>query len=461
MHRAGLREALLAVVVAALVSALFAAVADAPQLRGLETASFDLRMSLRGPRAPGPEVALVLVDDRSLAALGRWPFSRQVFAEAVDRLTAAGARVVVFDLLFSEPEQPVPADVRSAARTAAAAPGDALPPALRAALDRLAADDPDAALAGALARSGLALLAFAFVFEPAAPGATVELPAGAAYGRFVPTPDEAVFPLQPASVIPPLARLSEAAAGLGHVTIAYDRDGAPRYEYLALPYDADFYPPLSVRAVARYLGVPWGEVGLALGRGVSVGPLTIATDRAMRLLINYRGPRGTFPTFSFVDLMTGAVPAGALKDRIVLVGAAATGINDTFRTPFGSSPLPGVERMANVIDTMLHRDFIERPTLLVPAEIAAVLVLALAGGLAASLVPTRAALPVGLAPAALWAGAAQYALTCGVWLDLVAPAASLIAAMLAVLLFRYAVVDREGRRVRTAFRHYLAPALVN
>ena len=82
--------------------------------------------------------------------------------------------------------------------------------------------------------------------------------------------NEPLFPLQPTSgAAADAASLAEAAAGLGHVNIAFDRDGAPRYDYLALPFDGDFVPSLPVRAAAAYLGVPWSEVGLALGDGVT------------------------------------------------------------------------------------------------------------------------------------------------------------------------------------------------
>ena len=64
----GRREALLAAVAAVAVVMLLTALGDSAVVRGLETASFDLRLRLRGVQAPGPEVVLVLVDDRSLAA---------------------------------------------------------------------------------------------------------------------------------------------------------------------------------------------------------------------------------------------------------------------------------------------------------------------------------------------------------------------------------------------------------
>ena len=110
------RSAGLALVSAAIVVLLFTVSADRPLVRGLETASLDLRFRLRGLRPPGPEVSLILVDERSLESLGRWPFSRALFARALEVLDHAGAKVVAFDFLFTEPDEPVPADLRMAQR---------------------------------------------------------------------------------------------------------------------------------------------------------------------------------------------------------------------------------------------------------------------------------------------------------------------------------------------------------
>ena len=188
----------------------------------------------------------------------------------------------------------------------------------------------------------------------------------------------------------------------------------------------------------------------------------VPTDPAMRLLINYRGPRGTFPTFSFVDLVEGRIPAPALRGRAVLIGASFIGISDTFPAPFGITPLPGVERMANIIDTILARDFIaEDPPPWPALVVVAVLLLAAMTGATMAVLPTRGAVLAGGAPLAAWAAAAQLAFLRGLWLPLVEPLAALAAATLTVLLFRYWVVDRDGRRIKSAFRHYLAPDMVN
>ncbi|HZT89451.1 MAG TPA: adenylate/guanylate cyclase domain-containing protein [Stellaceae bacterium] len=460
IRRLGAREAGLALLTA-LAAMMILQFYQLGLVRGLETSSLDLRFRLRGVVPPGPEVALVMVDDASLKALGRWPFTRRWFVKALDTLDQAGTKVIVFDLLFAEPEEPVPPDLRTAAGAAASEmPADGNEQ-LRAALRRLAGADPDGEFAAAIKTSGRVLLPVAFSFGKAPAGEPPDL-SDWGYVKFDKSPEQPVFPLQPTSAVVPLPRLAQASAGVGHVTIAFDRDGAPRYDYLAIPYNGDFIPSLPVRAAAMYLGVPWSDVGLALGQGVNIGDLKVPTDRGMRLLVNYRGPKGTIPTYSFVDLVQGRLPAQALAGRIVLIGASFIGNADSYASPFGSTQMPGTERMANIIDTILSRDFIlEMPPPWPLVAFGAVLALALLMGCASALVPTRAAVLAGAAPLVIWAAGAQLAFLHGLWLPLVQPLAALAAATLVVLLFRYRIVDSEGRQIKSAFRHYLAPDMVN
>jgi adenylate cyclase len=457
----GLREAALALFVAAAVL-LPLSISEIAPLRILETASLDLRFRLRGAKPPGDEVAVVLVDDRSLAALGRWPLSRHLFADAVRAVDRTGAKLIVFDLLFAEPDQPLAAALRADAQAAAAGLTDPADAPLRGALTRLAADDPDADLAAAIRASGKALLPLAFSFgtgeQPQAP----DYLSDQAYQKLDKSPVQPLFPLEPRGVVSPVAPLAAAAAGFGHVSITYDRDGAPRYDYLAVPFNGDFLPSLAVRAVASYRGIAWDKVGLALGAGIRIGSQTVPTDPAMRLVVNYRGPRGTIPTYSFVDLIDGKLPAEKLANRIVIIGASFIGIADTNPAPFDNTPMPGSERMANVIDTLLAADFIrENPMPWPLLTVGLVLALSALAGAATALLPTRLAVLAAAAPLALWAGGAQATFTRGLWLPMVNPLIALAAASLSVLLFRYGFVDRQRRRVHVAFRHYLAPALVN
>ncbi len=194
-RRRGARSAGLALTAAAVVVLLFTVFADNPVVRGLETASLDLRFRLRGVRPPGPEVTLILVDDRSLESLGRWPLSRALFARALEVLDHAGAKVVAFDLLFTEPDQPVPADLRAAARAAAETlPGDRSDQ-LRASLLRLADSDRDGRFAAAIRASGNVLLPIGFSFVDT-PGEAPSWLSDSAYARFDKSPLPPVFPLR-------------------------------------------------------------------------------------------------------------------------------------------------------------------------------------------------------------------------------------------------------------------------
>ena len=104
VHLTTFRVSLLSTLILAL---LYVWASQSTLLRNLEAKALDLRFHLRGAKSPGSPVVLVVIDDRSIAELGRWPWSRQRFAEIVQRLHAAGAKVIAFDLLFTEAETTV------------------------------------------------------------------------------------------------------------------------------------------------------------------------------------------------------------------------------------------------------------------------------------------------------------------------------------------------------------------
>src|SRR5579862_1162931 len=71
-------------------------------LDNIELKTLDARFQLRGERPPGPAVVIVAIDPKSQDVLGRWPFPRSYFAEAVNFLRDAHARVIAFDLNFPQ-----------------------------------------------------------------------------------------------------------------------------------------------------------------------------------------------------------------------------------------------------------------------------------------------------------------------------------------------------------------------
>ena len=78
-------------------------------VRRLELASVDARFSIRGDTATPSDVVVVGIDDVTFNETGlRWPFSRSVQAEVIDRLAAAGAKVIAEDIQYTEPTTPMP-----------------------------------------------------------------------------------------------------------------------------------------------------------------------------------------------------------------------------------------------------------------------------------------------------------------------------------------------------------------
>jgi len=209
-------------------------------------------------------VALVLIDDKSIAELGRWPWSRSRLAAVVQQLKAAGARVIAFDILFSEPEEHPVHGALQALRTTFEAldllkQSSALQEFHQTLVTLAESEDPDTAFAAALQEARHTLLAFSFEVEPSgqrsalattAPPAFVRAAAYRALRRAGPEPP--TLPLTAGLLLLPIAALAQAAQTLGHVKVAFDTDGTPRYEYPVVPYQDAYYPSLPIQALRLY-----------------------------------------------------------------------------------------------------------------------------------------------------------------------------------------------------------------
>src|SRR5207244_1524111 len=121
----------------------------------------------------------------------------------------------------------------------------------------------------------------------------------------------------------------------------------------------DMYASLDVQALRLYLNLSneqtvldFGPAGIA---ALEFGQTIIKPDDVGRILINYQGGVRSYAYVSLADVVDKKFPSGTFRDKLVLVGASATGIGDLRATPFGGLDFPGVEIHANVIDNLLHR----------------------------------------------------------------------------------------------------------
>jgi adenylate cyclase len=178
----------------------------------------------------------------------------------------------------------------------------------------------------------------------------------------------------------------------------------------------------------------------------------------MRLVVNYY-PLGSFERIGFADALNGRILPQTFADKIVLVGATATGLGDVLPSPYAAA-VPGVERHATLIANMLNADFIHHDGRTAAVDAAAILLGALMVGLAAH----RSTLAGGLVAAMLFAAIAlgdQLAFNrWGLWLNFTFPATTIAATFFVIFAGKYFIEWRRERWIRSAFSRYLHPDFV-
>ena len=243
-------------------------------MEAFEAKTYDLRFKvLRGPGTPDDRIVIITIDEKSIAELGRYPWSRTYFVDLLDSLSAAGAKAILIDAFFPEAESP----------------------------------DVDRAFAAAIKRAGNVVLATAFGFD-----------ADGTINRRT----ENISPL------------TKAAKRVAHMNFFPEEDGVNRRAVPLISYKGRDYPGLGLAGAMEALGVTDAEFGFS---SIIVGSRSISLDSYNSMLINYTGPAGMYRMVSFSDVVKGRVDPGKLRHKIVFVGATALGIYDMRVTPFHSN----------------------------------------------------------------------------------------------------------------------------
>jgi PAS domain S-box-containing protein len=290
---------------------------------GISRYARDWLMRSRGPLVVPDDIAIVAIDEASVARFGRFPWSRHVIARTIDAIAADHPKVIALDVLFTDPTS----------------------------------QEDDEALARSIGRAGNVVVA--------AQLSDSEVQGG------------------PAHWLMPLPAVERAAAAVGHVNVQTAQDGTARQIAIRLADDAGrAIRAMPVEAVRVADGTPEGAV-TDTPRALLVGPRTISLDvsgpsvriaasgptsllRGGRMTIDYIGPAGTFQpvTYSLASVLAGHVPADKLRDKYVLIGATAASLGDRVASPFvgytdaradqHGALMPGVEVLANAVNAILR-----------------------------------------------------------------------------------------------------------
>jgi adenylate cyclase len=392
-------------------------------LTRLEYLVYDTLVVLARTHPPSGRVAIVDIDERSLAAVGQWPWRREVLGQLIARLQDLGAAAIALDIVFAESDR-----------------------------HEASADTGDAALARSL-RAGRVVVGYALTFDevPMAATACVQHPVGLALVRGSDGP--VADPLFRATgAICSLPILTQAADASGFLNAAPDPDGRLRRAPVLIAFNERVYPSLALAAVAEATGIR--DVTLrAVNANTSslvLDSRRVPLDGKSNLLLRYRGAKRTFPYFSAVDVMSGRTPADDFRDKLVFVGTTALGTREVVATPLDTL-FAGVEVQATVADNLLQQDFVYRPEHGVAVEAQVVLAL----GIAAALLVGRFGLGWGALGAAsclgaAWAGPVWLMSGNGAFVSPLFPTIGLVASVSAMTGGRFLIERRRADRAGEA-----------
>jgi adenylate cyclase len=266
-------------------------------LERVELSMRDTLMHIRGKRPPSGQIVIVAVDDASFTQTEyQWPWPRSYLAKIVNQVNADGAHLVGLDILLFEEGYDV---------------------------------GGDDALAAALKESPHSVSVMQIYTPPGKTSPTLELPLPA-YGNTL--------------------------GGVGITEVTADEDAIVRGLHAYRKYEQVTYYNWAFVTAALALGVdpPFIQNATTLVFDGKTVPLS-----GGKLLVNFAGPAGTYPTHSAADVAEGLVDPSVFRDKIVLIGATTLTLHDVFPTPFSASEqTPGVEIIANAIDTILSGNYL-------------------------------------------------------------------------------------------------------
>jgi adenylate cyclase len=452
---------------AVLLVAIGARIVAPDLLDRLSLIAFDLYQRA-APRQPGnAPIRIIDIDDRSLNKIGQWPWPRTIVAKMVDRLAAAGAAVIAFDIDFAEPDRTSPKMLLPLIAQNGVSPADAEK--LLAALP-----DPDRALAASIKKIPVAT---GFILTDRGESRPPAEKAGFAMTGTDPLSHVESFP----KVVPNLPVIEAAAAGDGFLNQYLDWDHVVRRVPLILTLSAKGsaqtsavipYPSLAAEALRLGFGVSTyilrasganGERNFGQDTGLTairIGPVTVPTDAAGRVWLHY-AVHDPDRYISAADILAGTFDPARISGHIVLVGTSASGvINDLQATPLARG-VPGVEIHAQLIDEVLQGDFLNRPDWAIGAEILFAL---LVGGVLILALPR-----IGAISGAAVGGACIAAALGGSWLafryahlllDPIYPWVVISLVYLVASLIGYLRTEARQREIRSAFSRYMSPHYV-
>ncbi|RMF60960.1 MAG: adenylate/guanylate cyclase domain-containing protein [Calditrichaeota bacterium] len=397
-----------------------------PAFETLELKALDWRFDFRGvEEVDDAPIVIVSIDDYSFEVLPeRWPWPRSYYAHVIRNLNRAGARVIGMDLILDVPDR--------------------------------RGKKSDALLAKTLRETGNVVLA-----------GKLEISSRMRSYQFL---------------VEPIPELKEAADNrVGLVSIEVDPDGIYRRYPVVQPHQDSLLPSIAVELLRKYQNLPRDELLKYEENHIRFGEWKIPLYQKSTMLIDFAGPRGTFPMYSFASIIDDEnfdlgeddlnyftehlLPEEVFKDKIVLIGSTVAELHDNFPTPFleyngTTQEMPGVEIHANALRTILNGLFFKTPSLWWTILMVIVLIFLLQWVSFRSSTTFAIIFTVALI---LVYNITQFVLFSKfrMVMDVVFPTLGIFFSFVANTLYQYVLIQKEKKKILGAFQQYVPEKVIN
>ena len=491
-----------------LITLIFIVFMNSDFIQSIERDAYDFGVR-SSSRVPSNKIAVIAIDDQSIANIGRWPWSRDIHAQIHELLAKAGVKAIGQTVLFTEPQLDpglqfirelkqafeesaivsVPEQIeelnlvienaKSLVKNKRDANGQAaintvseflessplqhqVGEELAAYMEYIssaeAALDTDKILAESMQLADNVVLAMPFILGEPLGRPNENLPDYVQINKLSEnniidgpaTNPEGWYPLPMVDSLPPIAVVGENATNIGALVSVLDVDGGIRSEPLIINYYDDYYPSMALILAAKSLNLGLDDIKVTMSSEVQLGRLKIKTDKESQMktfFYNSDSYDGAFPVDSFYDVIQGKIPVSKYKDKIVLIGATAFGVGNTMVTPIDPAMSP-VLTLAHSISSILNEDFFIQPEWSIYAEMGALALIVLY----LTLLLPRLGAAVGFVITVLLLITffiTHYIMmtTQGMWLQLMAPSLLLAAGHILLTTKRYLLTEKGKARL--------------
>jgi adenylate cyclase len=459
----------------------------------MENLLLDFRFLTRGAVPAKNKIGILAIDEKSLQQFGRWPFSRQYYAQAFANLKAQGVKYIGFDSIFSEPERPSIEDAESALSSLKKMKNSDLSLGLKetfSSIEEMKQNSPADQIFAKGVKNFENIIMGYFYFESQEEveasgkkespygGLDIMAETNAIQAVFMPEGKELSQygdALQARGIVANTPNIAAAAQYYAFFSNNPDSDAIVRWVTMVKIINGNLMPSLSLKMAAeamdRDIAVFLNDdsiESISLVSRVNDGDsvdIPIDPQGQGRIVLNHRGPGAdAFRRIGLADAYNNTFSPeekAFLKDSTLLMGATAIGINDQRPNPFDPT-LDGVENHAAALDNIMSRDFLKRPTDIWFIELGMILFIGLF-----------------FSPIMIWSRAANsgmlavvflvgyyyfdkyYWFTRGTWAYMGMPFVEISALFVSVTLYKYIVEEKEKRKVQGAFAHYLSPEVID